>query len=92
MFSAIEDGLVYISGGESQGVYEGLQLGIYTKGKKVKSETTGSTITLPGKKIATVEVVSMFGDTELEQGSAAQIISGNLNGQNTAELLAREEK
>lgn len=89
---AIEDGLVYISGGESQGVYEGLQLGIYTKGKKVKSETTGSTITLPGKKIATVEVVSMFGDTELEQGSAAQIISGNLNGQNTAELLAREEK
>ncbi|TCS43281.1 CsgG/HfaB family protein [Reinekea marinisedimentorum] len=89
---AIEDGLVYISGGKSQGVHQGLKLGIYTKGQKVKSETTGAVITLPGKKIATVEVVALFGDTELEEGSTAQIISGSLTGQNTADLLAREEK
>ncbi len=87
---AYEDSLVYISGGQSQGVTEGMQLDVFARGKQVKSSITGAVITLPGKRIATIEVVSLFGDTELEEGAAATIVSGSL-GQNALDTLEVKE-
>jgi hypothetical protein len=54
-------------------------LDVYSRGKQVKSKTTGATITLPGSKVASIRVVSLFGDSELEEGAAATVISGNIS-------------
>jgi curli biogenesis system outer membrane secretion channel CsgG len=87
---AIEDGLVFISGGQSQGIQEGMTFSVETIGRKVKSTTTGTTITLPGQKVATLKVISMFGETELEEGSVTQVVTGSLDGQDITKLIVKE--
>ena len=52
-----------IAGGASQGIKAGDTFSVLTKGKKVKNPQTGVMIELPGKKIGTVTVSSMGGDT-----------------------------
>jgi len=89
---AYEDSVVYISGGQSQGIKQDMTLDVFTKGKKVKSATTGGTITLPGKKIASINIISLFGETELEEGSAAVIISGSIDGHDLATIEVKEAK
>jgi curli biogenesis system outer membrane secretion channel CsgG len=71
---------IFISGGKSQGLRSGTLLSIETWGERVKSPQTGFEITLPGKKIATVEVVALFGDNETNEGSVARLVSGSLRG------------
>jgi hypothetical protein len=77
---AVEDGLIFISGGLSQGIKGGQHFHILTKGKEVKSTTTGTVITLPGKQVAEIEVISSFGETELAEGSITQLVSGSIEG------------
>lgn len=86
-----EDGLIFISGGENQGVQAGMIFDIETKGREVKSQTTGATITLPGRKVAEIKVVSLFGSDILNQGSATTIISGSLAGHKLTDLWAKEQ-
>lgn len=86
-----EDGLVFISGGESQGVKPGMAFDVETKGREVKSQTTGTTITLPGKKVAEIEVVSLFGEDVLNQGAAATVTHGSLEDQKLNELQVKEQ-
>lgn len=74
------DGQVFISGGTSQGLAPGKQLTVKTAGKQIKSPQTGFVVTLPGKEVATIEVVSTFGDSESSEGSLVKIISGTLDG------------
>ncbi|WP_257286183.1 CsgG/HfaB family protein [Endozoicomonas sp. SESOKO1] len=76
----IADGQVFISGGKSQGLAPGKQLKVMTAGKQIESRQTGFMITLPGAEVATVEVVSTFGDSESNEGSLVKIISGTLDG------------
>ena len=87
---AVEDDVVYISGGQSQGVKAGMRLDVFKKGKQVKSSTTGTIITLPGQKIATLEVLSLFGATELEEGAAATVVSGSIAGQDLTQIEVKE--
>lgn len=89
---AQEDGLVYISGGESQGVREGKVFAVETRGKKVKSQTTGTVISLPGKEIAELTVVGLFGDDPLDQGAIGEISKGSLKGHDLTELRVKEKK
>ncbi len=89
---AQEDGLVYISGGESQGVREGKVFAVETRGKKVKSQTTGTVISLPGKEIAELTVVGLFGDDTLDQGAIGEISKGSLKGHDLTELRVKEKK
>ncbi|WP_166263574.1 CsgG/HfaB family protein [Marinobacter caseinilyticus] len=88
---AQEDGLVYISGGESQGVREGMVFAVETRGKKVKSQTTGTVISLPGKDVAELTVVGLFGDDALDQGAIGEISQGSLKGHDLSELRAKEK-
>lgn len=88
---AQEDGLVYISGGESQGVAKGMTFDIETRGKKVKSQTTGTTITLPGKKIAELTVLGLFGDDPLDQGAFGEVSQGTLEGYGLKDLQVKEK-
>lgn len=87
---SVEDDQVYISGGKSQGISEGMTFQIKTRGREVKSKTTGSTITLPGKNLATLEIQGTFGESELEEGSFGQIIDGSIEGYDADELQVEE--
>ncbi|MDK8463502.1 CsgG/HfaB family protein [Marinobacter sp. SS13-12] len=89
---AQEDGLVYISGGESQGVRKGMVFAVETRGKKVKSQTTGTVISLPGKEIAELTVVGLFGDDPLDQGAIGELSKGSLEGHDLGELSVKERK
>lgn len=87
---AIEDEQVFISGGRSQGVKPGMVFDVVTRGKKVKSQTTGSLITLPGEKIAELKVNAMFGQSELDQGAVATVTSGSIGGYSLADIQVQE--
>ena len=51
---------------------------VYKEGKKVKNPQTNMTISLPGKKIATIRIEATMGDTPDTEVSLATITDGNL--------------
>jgi len=73
-----EDGNLITSGGKSQNIKVGDKFNVYKKGKKVKNPQTNMMISLPGKKIATIEIVATMGDTPNTEVSLATITTGNL--------------
>lgn len=83
----VEGNRIYIGGGKSQGIKEGMIFNIQTAGEKVKSPQTGAEITLPGQNIATIKIVSLFGEGELNEGSVATIVSGSLGGKRITDLV-----
>ncbi len=89
---AVENNLLYISGGKSQGVKPGMVFQISTRGRQVKSATTGATITLPGKQVARLEIESTFGESELEEGAVGRLIQGAIEGYSLDELQVEEIK
>lgn len=78
VFLSSTDEGIYISGGKSQGIVSGMELAVETMGSKVKSAQTGFNITLPGNKIATIRVVSTFGDNETNEGALVTVSSGSI--------------
>lgn len=84
-----EGGRIYIGGGKSQGIKEGMIFSVQTAGEKIKSPQTGAEITLPGQSIATIRVVSLFGEGELNEGSIATVVSGSLGGKKINDLVVR---
>lgn len=74
-----EDGNLITSGGKSQNIKNNDRFDIYKKGKQVKNPQTNMIITLPGKKIATAEIITTMGDTPDTEISLATVISGNIN-------------
>ena len=78
-FLSNEDGTFIISGGEAQGLSEGMELVVYQNGKQVKNPQTGSIISLPGKKIGKVQVLSTYGSDEFEQISFVDVIEGSIS-------------
>lgn len=80
---------LFLGGGRLQGIKPGMQFSVHTLGEQVKSAQTGTTVTLPGRMVASVRVDSLFGDNELNEGSAATVISGSLAGFQTNQLTVR---
>jgi hypothetical protein len=60
---------------------------VKTQGEKIKSPQNGAEITLPGRAIARLRVDANFGDSELNEGSAASVISGSLSGHKVEQLI-----
>lgn len=89
---AVEDGAIFISGGASQGVETGMKFAIQTRGRSVKSNATGSTITLPGKDVAQIEITGLFGDDPLDQGAYGRLVSGSIDGHQLEDLQIMEIK
>jgi len=81
---------VYITGGKSQGIKEGDLLFVMKKTGTVKSQQSGFSIDLPPEKIATIKVVSLFGDSETNEGSQAQIIDGKIDPTTIDQLFVKE--
>lgn len=86
------DGQLFISGGSRQGIKIGDSLQVIAPGQKVKSKQTGMEITLPGKPLATIKVVSFFGDSETDEGSVCQIVTGRIDSSAAANYYVEEVK
>ena len=86
----VEAGQIYISGGKSQGLVQGDELTVFVKGKTVVNKVTGVAIPLPSKEIAKVRIVGLFGETELTEGSIAEVVSGSINGQAIENIYVAE--
>lgn len=82
---------VYLGGGKSQGVRPGMQFVVQTKGERIKSPQTGAEISLPGQSVAQVRVDSLFGEGELNEGSVATVVSGDIDTYKPEQLVIRYE-
>ena len=92
-FISREDGATLIAGGKSQGIKEGMSFAIMTKGKKVKNPQTGIMITLPGKKVGDVKVVSTGGDTpETEYSFVELTTTEKIDNNNMTNYIIEEVK
>lgn len=77
-FLAEEEGAYIISGGASQGLAPGLELQVYSVGRRIKNPQTGAMIQLPGKRTATISIEMSFGDDEFNEVSYVSVISGSI--------------
>jgi curli biogenesis system outer membrane secretion channel CsgG len=84
-------GQVFISGGGRQGLKTGDTLRVMAPGQKVRSKQTGMEISLPASQVATIKVVSFFGDSENDEGSVCEIITGTVDP-SAADLFVEEVK
>jgi curli biogenesis system outer membrane secretion channel CsgG len=82
---------IYLGGGKSQGIKPGMKFSVQTQGEQIKSPQTGALVTLPGQEIARVQIETLFGDSELNEGAVASILSGTLAGHKPEQLLIRYE-
>jgi len=71
---------IYISGGPRQGLKVGDVLSVMQEGETVKSGQSGFNIALPSTKVGTIRVTSFFGESESNEGSVAELVSGSLTG------------
>jgi hypothetical protein len=74
----VKGGQVFITGGKRQGVQQGDMLDVMEAGDTVKSKQTGFDVTLPPRKVATLRVVSLFGETETDEGAVCEVAGGTL--------------
>lgn len=88
----IQGGMIFISGGQKQGLKVGDILQVMSTGEKIKSKQTGFDINLPSKKIAEIQVGSFFGDNENNEGSVCEIISGSVSEGIIGKIYVEEVK
>jgi len=72
----IEGSRAYISGGERQGIKVGDRLAVMREGQKMRSQQTGFEITLPSERVAILKVISLFGDSESNEGAICEMVEG----------------
>ena len=89
-FLVYDNEAIIIAGGSSQGIEPGMQFAVKTIGRQVKNPQTGIMISLPGKEIGTIEVVSTGGDTPETEYSIVRVVSGELSGDNISEYVIDE--
>jgi curli biogenesis system outer membrane secretion channel CsgG len=70
---------IYISGGSRQGLKVGDQLAILKPGDTVKSNQTGFDIALPPSTVGQARIISLFGDSETNEGAVAEVTSGTVS-------------
>lgn len=76
---AKQEGDYIISGGPSQGLTPGKQLVVYENGRVVQNPQTGAKVSLPGKRVATIEVLTSFGEDEFNEISMVSVVSGSIS-------------
>jgi len=83
---------VYISGGAQQGLKIGDKLSVLQRGETVKSAQTGFDITLPSRTVGQLQVASLFGDNETNEGAVTELISGTVTDDQRGKLYVSEFK
>ena len=76
---AYEDGHFIISGGKSQNIKAADLFDVMQEGKKIKNPQTNMEVTLPGKKIGELKVISSLGDSPENEVSLCNLIKGDLS-------------
>ena len=89
-FLAFDNDAIIIAGGSSQGIEAGMQFAVKTIGKQVKNPQTGILISLPGKEVGKIEVISTGGDTPETEYAIVRIVSGELDGNNISDYVIEE--
>lgn len=87
----VDGSKVYISGGERQGLKVGDKLTVMVQGQKIKSQQTGFDITLPGTRVASIKVVTLFGDSESNEGSICELSEGSIPKEGSLYVTATKE-
>lgn len=80
---------LFVGGGKSQGILPGMTFEVHTRGEVIKSPQTGADVTLPGVQVASIRIDANFGDTELNEGSVASIVSGSVADHALESLVVR---
>lgn len=81
---------VFVSGGRMQGLTQGDLLAVMLSGDTVKSRQSGFDVTLPPKMVGTLKVVSLFGDSETNEGAVCEIASGTVDKNLLKKLFVAE--
>jgi curli biogenesis system outer membrane secretion channel CsgG len=81
---------VLIAGGERQGLRPGDTLAVLQSTGTAKSKQTGFEIALPPREVATIRVVSLFGDSETNEGSVCELTSGTVDSRALTTLYVAE--
>lgn len=84
---AVEGGQIFISGGARQGLKSGDILRVMKAGKTVRSAQSGFDISLPAAEVAQLEVLSLFGDSEANEGAVTRLSQGSITSFPTNELF-----
>jgi curli biogenesis system outer membrane secretion channel CsgG len=74
---AYSDGSYIMTGGQSQGVKVGDAFDVFIEGSKVHNPVTDMDVTLPGHKVAQIQISSFAGEG-MNEVSIASVISGDL--------------
>jgi len=82
----IQGDKIFINAGERTGLKVGDKLDLVQPGKKVKNPTSNAMMQLPGKVVGLMEVESLFGTSDVDDGSVCKVISGE---QPTLEHIVR---
>lgn len=72
----VEGQQVFIGAGERSGIKVGQVLVAMKPGKRVKNPATGVEMELPGTKIGTLKVESLFGQSDLDEGAICSVVDG----------------
>jgi len=83
---------VFISGGQRQGLKSVDLLQVMEQGAAVKSRQSGFVINLPGSRVATIKVLSLFGDSENNEGAVTEVVQGTLDPATLPRLFVEEIK
>jgi len=82
---------IFISGGKLQGLKIGDSLIVMKPGKAIKSKQSGFNVSLPPSKVASIKVVSFFGDNETNEGSVCKLIEGNIDSAMIHDIFVTEK-
>jgi curli biogenesis system outer membrane secretion channel CsgG len=88
----VQGAQVFITGGRGQGLKAGDDLAVMEAGQTVKSAQSGFEVALPPRQIASLKVVSTFGDGEVNEGSVCQVISGAVEKTAVPKLFVTEAR
>lgn len=83
---SVKGNIIFISGGQSQGLKKGQVLVVKQRGDTIKSKQTGMQIELPGTEIAKIKITGFFGTGEYAEGSTATIVAGKIPNQKLGDL------
>jgi curli biogenesis system outer membrane secretion channel CsgG len=83
---------VVIAGGKLQGLRPGDKLAILVPGERIDNPQFKTVVELPGKKIASIEIVSSFGSEITSEGSICKLVSGSLADHPIDRLIVEAEE
>lgn len=81
---------LFIAGGSRQGLQIGDLLQVVEQGAPIKSRQSGFTINLPATRVATIKIVSFFGDNENNEGAVAELVQGTIDPARLTRLFVEE--